>query len=243
MGGRVSYYGGIVTDGLVFDLDAAKRDSYPGTGTVWRDIKTNIITGTLVNGPTFDPNNGGSIVFDGIDDTTNFGDILDLGTNNATINIWLKINSSWSSGIRCSISKAFFGVQNFRYAILFSQTRQLMAFLQGNGGLDITPTTNAILNLNQWYMCTMVINRSSIIELYINGELQTVFGNAVISQWNGLNFQSNNPFRVGSYTFNDNVSPNLNFPGNISIVEMYFKSLTSQEILQNFNATKGRFGL
>ncbi len=78
MAGRIAYYGNIVRDGLVLDLDAAKRDSYPGSGTSWRDIAGGVITGSLINGPTFDGNNGGSIVFDGADDyvnlgTTNFG--------------------------------------------------------------------------------------------------------------------------------------------------------------------------
>ncbi len=34
MAGRIAYYGNIVKDGLVLDLDAAKKDSYPGSGTV-----------------------------------------------------------------------------------------------------------------------------------------------------------------------------------------------------------------
>lgn len=59
MAGRITYYGNIVRDGLVLNLDAAKRDSYPGTGTVWRDIAGGVITGSLVNGPIFDASNGG----------------------------------------------------------------------------------------------------------------------------------------------------------------------------------------
>ena len=68
MAGRIAYYGGIVTNGLVLDLDAAKRDSYPGSGTTWNDISGNVNKGTLTNGPTFDTGSGGSLVFDGVDD-------------------------------------------------------------------------------------------------------------------------------------------------------------------------------
>ena len=53
MAGRISYLGGIVRNGLVLDLDAAKLDSYPKFGTTWRDITFNQNNGTLVNGPTF----------------------------------------------------------------------------------------------------------------------------------------------------------------------------------------------
>ena len=242
MAGRIAYYGGIVRDGLILNLDAAKRDSYPGSGTVWRDtVGTN--NGTLTNGPTFDGENGGSIVFDGVDDFTNFGDILNLGTNNCTINVWLKINSSWASGTRYFVSKARSAGQNYRYAFGFTQTRELLGFFQGNGGADIVPRTITTLNLNEWYMCTMVINRDSIIQLYINGILQSTTSDATISQWNELNFISTNPFRVGSYTAGNNTSPSLVFPGKISSVQMYFRTLTLSEILQNYNATKTRFGL
>ena len=74
MAGRISYLGGIVKDGLVLDLDAAKLDSYPKTGTSWKDISGNGNNGTLVNVPTFNSSNGGSIVFDGSNDyvSTNY---------------------------------------------------------------------------------------------------------------------------------------------------------------------------
>ena len=59
----------IVTDGLVLCLDAANSRSYPKTGTTWTDRSTSGNNGTLTNGPTFDTNNGGSIVFDGSNDS------------------------------------------------------------------------------------------------------------------------------------------------------------------------------
>ena len=58
----------IVTDGLVLYLDAANRYSYPGSGTTWSDISRGGNNGTLVNGPTFSTDGGGSIITDGIDD-------------------------------------------------------------------------------------------------------------------------------------------------------------------------------
>ena len=54
MAGRIAYYGNIVKDGLVLDLDAAKRDSYPGSGTTWFDIGGLQCDGTLENGPVLD---------------------------------------------------------------------------------------------------------------------------------------------------------------------------------------------
>ena len=62
----------IITDGLVLALDAANSRSYPGTGTTWSDLSGNGNSGTLTNGPTFNSGNGGSIVFDGVDDNISF---------------------------------------------------------------------------------------------------------------------------------------------------------------------------
>lgn len=76
----MSIYGGpdIITDGLVFCLDAANSKSYPGTGTAWTDLSGNDNNGTLTNGPTFDSSNGGSIVFDGVNDQVNCGNITEI---------------------------------------------------------------------------------------------------------------------------------------------------------------------
>ena len=58
----------IVTSGLVLCLDAANKLSYPSTGTSWYDLTSTGYVGTLTNGPTFNGSNGGTIVFDGVDD-------------------------------------------------------------------------------------------------------------------------------------------------------------------------------
>ncbi len=92
-------------------------------------------------------------------------------------------------------------------------------------------------------MCTMVVNRSSTVDLYINGVIQSLDSTNTISQWNGLDFQSINPFRVGSFTASNNTDPFLVLPGDISSVQMYFRTLSSTEITQNYNALKGRYGL
>ena len=82
--------GGIITDGLVLYVDAGNTDSYPGSGTTWTDISTNSNNGTLTNGPTFDSGDGGSIVFDGTDDYVDFGNILNIGTGDASFTGWAK---------------------------------------------------------------------------------------------------------------------------------------------------------
>lgn len=243
MAGRIAYYGNIVKDGLVLYLDSAKKDSYFGSGTLWSDVSGNGYVGTLINGPNFNSDNGGSIVFDGIDDYVDFGNVLNMRTNSMTIFQWVRPTNNPS--LQSSLSKALAGVQNFRYAIIYNNLLRVSFFIQGNSGTgtDIQPYSTNSLSLNTWSMITVTINRSSVIEIFINGVKQTLTGSNTISQWDNLDFQSINPFRVGSYTASNNTSPFVPFFGDIATTSIYFRVLNDNEILQNYNATKSRFGL
>jgi hypothetical protein len=68
----------LVQDGLILALDAADKNSYKGTGTLWNDLSGNVNNGTLTNGPSFNNSNGGTISFDGTDDYVSI-------TNNSTL--------------------------------------------------------------------------------------------------------------------------------------------------------------
>lgn len=234
----------IVRDGLVLWLDANDKTSYPGSGISWRDLSKSGINGTLTNGPTFNSGNGGSIVFDGTNDFIEFGDVLDLGTNSLTVNQWVKLNTV--SGQQTFLSKALAAAGSYRFSTgisFFSPYNRLLAFMQGNSGADINPYGSTVLSANTWFMATFVFERSSTIKLYYNGVLETLTGTATISQWSGLNFQSTNPFRVGTYTSANNIGILAPTNGNIAITQVYHRVLSQAEILQNYNATKSRFGL
>ena len=81
----------IVTDGLVLYLDAANTKSYASGSTAWNDL-VGINNGTLVNGPTFNSANGGSIVFDGSNDyvSTTYNAVL----TNFTFCAWFRQSGS-----------------------------------------------------------------------------------------------------------------------------------------------------
>lgn len=231
----------ITTNGLVLLLDTANPKSYVSGSTTWNDLSIGKNNGTLTNGPTFNSGNGGSIVFDGIDDNVVLGNVLNMGTDSLTINAWFKLATSPNTD-NYIFSKSFYGAQNYRYGLTVSNNK-LVTFIQGNGGSDIIPIGSTTFTSNVWYMATTTINRNSSITMYVNGITETLTGTATISQWVGLNFQSINPARVGSYTFSNNTTPNLMFKGNIAQVQIYNRVLSQSEILQNYNATKSRFGL
>ena len=83
----------IITNGLVLALDAADRNSYVSGSTTWTDLSGNGRNATLTNGPTFNSENGGCIVFDGVDDYA----LSSLSVNsitNVTIQCWVNISST-----------------------------------------------------------------------------------------------------------------------------------------------------
>ena len=230
----------ITTSDLILNLDAGDLTSYSGTGTTWYDLTANSYDGTLTNGTSFSSIGADTMVFDGVNDFVELGDVLDMGTYSYTINTWVKISATSSD--QWFFSKSLSGTQNYRYAVGFdSSSQKLWAFMQGNGGSDVLPYGSTTIPTYQWLMATYVYDRSSNIKIYYNGVLETLTGSSTISSWNGLDFQSNNPARVGAYTAGDNTTPISTIDGKIAISQIYRRVLPASEILYNYNITKWRF--
>ena len=229
----------IIEDGLVLAVDAANTKSYPSSGTTWNDMVSGN-NGTLTNGPTFDSGNGGSIVLDGSNDYVGFGDVLDLGTNDLTISTWVKLTSNLTT-FAMFAGKAFGGAGN-RYAFgLDSNEKITTVFADTTSGIVSTGTS--ALSLNTWYMMTAVFDRSSNLSYYINDQSDTVASNPDISSKVNSDLQDTVEFRIGSYAQSDRTTPAFLFPGNIATTLVYFRTLSSTEVSQNYNALKSRFGL
>jgi hypothetical protein len=238
MAGRISYYGGIVKDGLVLDLDAAKRDSYVGVGTAWSDISGNGNNGTLTNGPTFNSNNGGSIVFDGVDDLVSLTTLSSLvGKTNVTIDSWF-FNNSVVSGFQNIIGQ-FDGTDGWLINTSAIANQRIIVLVGGGsayGGVNDTPT-NKWFNVILSYDGTLTGNTNRL-KIHIDGVERTFdFFNTgtVPSSWPDATSINTT---IGSLTGYGRF-----FNGRIPIVRVYQKTLSTSEILQNYNATRGRFGL
>jgi len=205
----------IVTNGLVLALDAGDKNSYPGSGTTWSDLAGSN-NGTLINGPTFDSGNGGSIVFDGVDDKVTT--TIPYYTT-ATINLWV-------------YPIAGFGL--FQYGdstgtplcLLDYTNTDLRVYV-----IDYYINYPSVLTLNQWNNICLTLNYSSLqYTLYINSVLQ---GNGSIQS----SVVQNGLIILGDHNFRTN--------GNckIAATQIYNRVLSASEVLQNYNATKARFGL
>jgi hypothetical protein len=226
-------YEGIVTDGLILNLDAGFTPSYPKNGTTWYDIsKTN--NGTLTNGPTFSTDGGGSIVFDGTNDNVKINSSsLNMGNKSFTGEVWIRIPNSSSSERMIFEYNTWPNLGTYQLTLITNQTIRVNwpeTFVQ-NKYLDYvyTPITQ-----NVW---TQVVGQFdtdlNVINLYINGSLVSQITGAVYEIGN-VNSTMHVMSRGGNTLF---------LPGNLSIFRLYNRALTADEVLQNFNAQKGRFGL
>jgi hypothetical protein len=237
MAGRISYYGGIVTNGLVLVLDAAKKDSYPGSGTIWRDISGNGNNGTLVNGPTFNSANGGSIVFDGIDDRASITNSINSGQN-FTVSSWINpvlLGTTRRSVISNSYNYAF---RNGWFLCTAGAGINNTFFLSIGSDAAYVVAQSGTLSINTWQHITAVVtNGGETIMLLKNG--QTV--NPQISVLSSGTITYTLPqFNIG---WRDVLGTPDPYTGGISYVYLYNRALSATEVLQNYNATKGRYGL
>jgi hypothetical protein len=215
MAGRIAYYGNIVTNGLIVNFDAAKKDSYQGSGTIWRDISGNGNSGTLVNEPVFNSTNGGYMSFDGVNDyiTTSY---TQPAQNTTTSFSW----NSWVYPVRNSNADIFMGNRKTTLNFIKLTSNNFEYYPMSFGGA---------LALNIWQnIC--VVKSGSNFTYYKNGSqtaTSTSTGSLVA-----------NPFFIGG----DNTASEYG-QGRVAVAQIYNKALLAFEVLQNFNALKSRFGL
>jgi hypothetical protein len=218
-------YGGpdIITDGLIFAIDAGSERSYPGSGTTATDLAgTNTVA--LVNGVSYNPNQGGKWGFDGIDDQIILNSGTALVVNDFTITQWIQFPSSTS---RMSIGGGDYqGGSSYKGYIWYRST-------QGEIRVTMDNETGAVFNVassvycNKWSQITAT-RSGSAYKLYIDG-----------IQVNVTRTGSTNDFSIR--TIGWSFSNSYAFSGNISNTLIYNTALTDAEVLQNYNAQKNRF--
>jgi len=230
-----NYQGKIVTNGLVLCLDAADKKSYPGTGTVWTDRSGNGNNGTLTNGPTFSGANGGSLNFDGTNDHV-FGSIPSSNFSGPhTICCWFYRRSvtQWSalfSNNTNTYSSSILTFINSTNSLGINQAGVNAASVSVDLGSD---------HLNKWIYGVVTyggITSGSPINVYAYKNNSLLSSSGVL-YWNML---SSSSYYVGRHYYE---VTSLILDGLIPQVTLYNRVLTPQEIQQNFNATRGRFGI
>jgi len=223
----------VVTNGLVLALDAGNTQSYSGSGTTWNDLSGRNNTGTLTNGPTFNSGNGGSIVFDGVNDLISLGTgFTSLDLIDKSFQCWIKKTGASHKGL---VDKDFDnGEPNYGgWGFWIQSNNKLWWWPHPN--LDLLDDGPLTVSNTTWTNVAVTWNSSTkTASFYINGVLNSSKTNASIVE----KASGSANFVVGA--FRETTSP---FDGNISFVKAYNRILTATEIQQNFNATRGRYGI
>jgi hypothetical protein len=230
----------IVTDGLVFYVDASNDNSYPGTGTTWSDLIGGN-DGTLTNGPTYNSANGGSIVFDGVNDYVNCGDVLDMGTNSVTVICWVKLtDSTMQSTTRTPFSKA--SARSFLGRYWFNIQTDTARRGKIRAGFDsgTTVVADGVTDIRDtgWRMITVVWDRLGDLSVYLENTLEA---SSDISSYSAVNMQSTDNLQIGAYSDVGGNPGAFTWQGNIADTIYYNRALSASEITQNYNALKNRF--
>ena len=244
-----------VTTGATYDIRNIQIEAKPSatrfvdgtrgttvaTGGGWADLSGNAYHGEILNGTTTSNDNTslGALDFDGIDDSVNLGNQADLAFTNGVFSVetWVYYPSSWTGGSQYPnlVSKgAKAGWDTDGWSLFGFRGRGTGTGYSVGIGLRNSGVTNIRevqdLTADTWLHAVGTLDGSNI-KIYINGNQEL------------SNSQTINPASNSSDVLIGRDSNVQYFPGKIAKVKIYNKALTASEVLNNFNATKGRFGL
>jgi hypothetical protein len=228
---------GIVQSGLVLNLDAGVSSSYSGSGTTWFDLSTTSRNASLVNGVGYNSGNGGSLVFDGVDDNVNLSSGFSI-TNNFSVELWClpevthQIDSQATSGTtgtsgkKYIIGATFVGSPDAGFGISIG-TNGVSTYEHSSSYMPcLLSHEETITSFTQ----VTVVYTNKQPSLYLNGNF---IKNGLTSPRTNVRLVGNT---IGYGTYGRH-------QGNLSSVRYYDRILTPQEIQQNFIATRSRFGI
>jgi hypothetical protein len=237
----------ILRTNLQLLLDASNTKSYSGTGTTWADLSGNgnIFAASNYTYPTVG-GSGSQRYFTFVNNGVTVNNIYSSTTNITTFNqtqytrigwFYLTNNSSdWSPIIQNSIgNNSDMGLTVAGNRIHFRQYTNTGASGTTQGDYGVSGST--VININTWYQGVIVVDRTTNnLKIYVNGVLDTNTSINVIGN------SSSNQMVLGGATV-DSYSGSRMFKGRIGQVFHYNTLLTANQILQNFEAYRERYGI
>ena len=215
----------VVTNGLTLALDAGNSKSYPGSGTTWTDLSGNGNNGTLVNNPTYFAGEGGYFSFGSAGSQRTSFTYQTPQQTASTAFTW----SIWTYPVANSDSYVLMGYRGTTPLKFYKLTTQKF---------EMYPAEIFFLfTLNVWQNICVIYDGTQggtdNMKMYVNG---TQVGLRDGDQPDFLN--SAMPFFVGGDPIASEYAT-----ARIGQVSIYNRALTAQEIQQNFNATRSRYGI
>lgn len=232
---KTGYGNQIVTDGLVLHLDAANPQSYDGNSVYWRDLSGNATNGTLINGVGYNGGNKGNLVFDGVNDYVQINNSLTyISTDKSfSISIWCNLTSFVNSYPTTILLKT--NTSN-GYILAFSNQSVYSGILFGSSSGWVNLRSSIVPSISTWYNIVLTYNGnnptiSTNFNLYTNNVNQ--------------NLTASGPYNTSAQVNYIGTAGRVqdNWIGSIPVVKIYNKKLNQQEITQNFNALRSRYGI
>ena len=228
----------LITSGLNFYIDGYISASYPGTGTTVYDLagSNNM---TLVGG--FDATTKSFVFTDNSSHrlyNSSFTGFYNLSSASGTL--WVNRAASNGSGsIYGLMSYAVPSYDNYvLYALGEPSTDQL---LWGPAGSTQATSLSNSAPIGSWTNLTWTKQAGQFVKMYKNGVL--VYTNNTSDD---VSITTNNGyFAIGQEqdTVGGGFDTTQDFPGKVAMAAIYNRALTDQEVLDNYNNTKSRFGL
>lgn len=230
----------IVDNGLVLYLDAGNVKSYASGSTTWLDKSGNNYVAILNNGPTFNTGSNGSLVLDGTDDYA-YVSASFASYSNFTVSFWININTLLNHrGIFCIKNAADSTDYNSNNYAIHTITNGYFGMECNNMFAGNTSRNNTVIN-QKISQCTVVCNQSAnLITYYLNGVAD---GTQAISST--VTFSDHNLLFLGCRQFSATGVGNYQNPlaGTVYNYLFYNRALTAEEVQQNFNAQRSKFGI
>ena len=224
----------IVRDGLVFCVDPANKESYPGSGTTVNDLIDNSITGSLINQTSFSDSNFGVWELDGTDDVISC-EGFNLNTT-FSMNIWVN-NDLSSPSFRALIASPHYHENGFNGNWVFRVTdnvRVAFASYDGSSSGEYNEVSVSTMAAGTWYNLCCTCDGSTL-NIYQNGVAKGSF-----SHTKDLADTTYGLF-IGGEQPGHGTDHNSEWEGKISCTQIYNRALSAAEIMQNYNALKNRF--
>lgn len=198
-------------DNIVMNWDASNLSSYPRQDNTWYDVSGIGRYGTLTNSPSFDGNK--SIVFDGVDDFVLLSSSYVFGNGNWTLNMLINADSFINYNL---MSNSSGGPVTNAFGAYSSNI-----YYQNYDGVWNPHSGNTTLATKRWYMLSWVNYDNSEMEMFVNGNLDSPRFNSFTTNGGPCNVIGK---RYSGTTYD----------GKISNVTIYNKSLSSEELKQNY---------
>lgn len=250
LGGTNDIGKGVYLWGPQFEAGTAVTTYQPivANNKTWPSIIKPLLNATLYNNSTYIGTNNGSIVFNGVNQYANVTAPVSY-LSSSTADVFFKVGSYSGTGFFALAGYDFNGgnYSNGTTGIIYiSNTGTVYGSVITTSQTYRSVASTSVIITDKYYMATLYKDTTNgILKLYINGVLESTntFDPATYGQWPSTgSYIGNNTFTVGNYaSINWGTGPYFN--GSIASAKLYGRLLSDSEILQNYNATKGRFNL